>query len=187
MPRKDANRGKTENAAERHVRAFELRKQGYSYRDIGAALGVSGKTAFEDIRMVLAELAAQRLASAAEYVTLELEHLDMAQQSLYQHLDSGDPQIINAWVKVSESRRKLLGLDAQPGAVLLGDLDITLRWHDDNRRIIDITPAADNHAAAAPQLTAESSDAPGALPYRVRWAEMGQEPISSDAKPEDGA
>ncbi len=112
MARKDANPGQKENAAERHVRAFELRKQGFSYREIGTALGVAGKTAFEDVQKVLAELAATRLESAAEYVTMELEHLDMAQQALYQHMSSGDPQIINSWIKVSESRRKLLGLDA---------------------------------------------------------------------------
>jgi hypothetical protein len=43
---------------------------------------------------------------------MELERLDMAQQALAAHLETGDPQIVNSWVKVSESRRKLLGLDA---------------------------------------------------------------------------
>jgi hypothetical protein len=187
VARKDASPGQKENAAERHVRAFELRKQGYSYRRIGVALGVSAKTVHADVRGVLAELAETRLESAAEYVTMELEHLDIAQQALYQHMSSGDPQIINAWIKVSESRRKLLGLDAQPGAVLLGDLDITLRWHDDNRRLIDVTPADGDHAAPAPQLTADDRAAPGAVSYRVRWATMGQEPTSGDVEPQDGA
>jgi len=187
VARKDANPGKKENAAERHVRAFELRKQGYSYRRIAVGLGVSATTVHADVRSVLAELAELRLESAAEYVTMELERLDIAQQALYQHMSSGDPQIVNAWIKVSESRRKLLGLDAQPGAVLLGDLDITLRWHDDNRRIIDVTPADGDHAAAAPQLTADDSAAPGPLSYRVRWATLGQVEAGSDAEPEDGA
>jgi hypothetical protein len=106
------DKGNSEQAAERPIRAFELRKQGYSYREIGAALGVSHKTAHEDVQRVLAELATLRQASAAEYVDLELERLDMAQQALAVHLETGDPQIINSWVKVSESRRKLLGLDA---------------------------------------------------------------------------
>ena len=112
MARRKADPGKKESAVERHIKAFELRKQGYGYRDIGAALGVSGKTAFEDVQRVLTELSALRLAGAAEYVTMELEHLDMAQQALAAHIETGDPQIINAWIKVSESRRKLLGLDA---------------------------------------------------------------------------
>jgi hypothetical protein len=106
------DKGNTEQAAERPIRAFELRKQGYSYREIGAALGVSHKTAHEDVQRVLAELAETRLESAAAYVALECERLDMAALALFQHLETGDPQIINSWIKLSESRRKLLGLDA---------------------------------------------------------------------------
>lgn len=179
--------GTHEDMAERRLKAFELRKAGASYRQIGRKLGVTGKTAHEDVRAVLAELAETRLESAAEYVALECERLDMAALALYQHLESGDPQIINSWVKVSESRRKLLGLDMQPGTVQSGNLEITLRWHDDNRRIIDITPTADDHAAAAPRIAESDSTAPSTLPYRVRWAQMGQEPASGDAEPENGA
>ncbi len=181
------DKGSTEDAAERRLKAFELRKAGASYRQIGRKLGVSGKTACTDVQAVLAELAEQRLESAAAYVALECERLDAAQLALYQHLDSGDPQIINSWIKVSESRRKLLGLDMQPGTVQAGNLEITLRWHDDNRRIIDITPADDDHTAAAPQLAESGSTAPGAVSYRVRWPEMGQEPVSGDVEPQDGA
>jgi hypothetical protein len=104
--------GTHEDMAERRLKAFELRKAGASYRQIGRKLSVSGKTAHEDVQRVLAELAEQRLESAAAYVALECERLDMAALALFQHLESGDPQVINAWVKVSESRRKLLGLDA---------------------------------------------------------------------------
>lgn len=178
--------GTHEVIAERRVKAFELRKAGASYRQIGRKLGVSGKTAHEDVHAVLAELAAQSLESAAEYRALELERLDMAQLALYQHLDSGDPQIVAAWVRVSESRRRLLGLDLQPGALLPSDIEIILRWHDDNRRIIDITPAVDDHAAAPPQIAESRSTASGAVQMRVRWSEMGQEPARGDAEPEDG-
>lgn len=112
MARKDANRGKAEQAVERHIRAFELRKTGATYREIAAQLGVSVATVYEDCQRVLDELRGQALANASDYVALELERLDMAQFALFQHLETGDPSIINAWVKVSESRRKLLGLDA---------------------------------------------------------------------------
>lgn len=150
-------KGNTEQAAERHVRAFELRKQGYSYREIGVALGVSHKTAHEDVQRVLAELATLRLASAAEYVDLELERLDAAQQALAAHLETGDPQIINSWVKVSESRRKLLGLDAptkiaqtnpdgsaytdlRTTVLMLLPLEQRLLLADALDKVIDVTP-----------------------------------------------
>jgi hypothetical protein len=159
MARKDANPGQKEAAAERHVRAFELRKQGYTYREIGVALDVAGKTAFEDVRRVLAELAETRLESAAEYVAMELEHLDMAQQALYQHMNSGDPQIINAWVKVSESRRKLLGLDA-PAKTALTNPDGTPAAYAELRTVVLalLAPYPDLRLALADQLAQRTED-----------------------------
>lgn len=146
-------------AAERHVQAFELRKQGYTYREIGAALGVAHKTAFEDVRKVLAELAETRLESAAEYVDMELEHLDMAQQALAQHLESGDPQIINAWVKVSESRRKLLGLDA-PAKTAITNPDGTPAAYAELRTVVLnlLAPYPELRMALAAQLAEEPID-----------------------------
>jgi hypothetical protein len=146
-------------AAERHVRAFELRKQGYSYREIGATLGVSGKTVHEDVQRVLGELATQRLASAAEYVTMELEHLDMAQQALVQHLSSGDPSIINAWVKVSESRRRLLGLDA-PAKTAITNPDGTPAAYAEMRAVVLnlLAPYPELRLALAAQLAEEPID-----------------------------
>lgn len=178
--------GTREEMTERRLKAFELRKAGASYRQIGRKLGVSGKTAHEDVQAVLSDLVAQSLSSAAEYRALELERLDAASLALFQHLETGDPQIVNSWVKVSESRRKLLGLDLQPGTLLPSNLEIILRWHDDNRHIIDAAPI-DDHAAAPASLPADDRAASGALPYRVRWATLGQEPTRGDAEPEDGA
>jgi hypothetical protein len=43
---------------------------------------------------------------------MELARLDRAQQALATMIDSGEPAVIGLWIKLSESRRKLLGLDA---------------------------------------------------------------------------
>ena len=189
MPRKDAQPGKREIAADRRHRALEMRKSGASYRAIGAQLGVSEKTAHQDVQQALASLAELEQSSADELRTMELMRLDMAALALAPKLKTGDPAIVGAWVRISESRRKLLGLDMQPGGGPATNLEVTVRWHDDNRpqRIIDITPAADDHTAAIAPATAGDSPAPGALSYRVRWATMGQEPTSGDAEPQDGA
>ena len=48
--------------------------------------------------------------------------MDAAQFALFQHLEAGEPAVINAWVKVSESRRKLLGLDAPAQIQVAGGL-----------------------------------------------------------------
>lgn len=131
--------GTREDMAERRVKAFELRKVGYSYRQIGRALGVSGKTAHADVQAVLAELAEQRIERAAEYVTMELERLDQLTLAAARVLQATHPfisggkvvsrftsdgvpigltddgprlQAIDRLLRISESRRKLLGLDA---------------------------------------------------------------------------
>jgi hypothetical protein len=112
MARKDANKGKREVQVERRIQAYELRKQGFTYDEIGAALGVSGKTAHLDIHSVYVDFHEQLQISAAEYVALEIDRLDMAQQALAPHLPTGDPAIVREWRMLGESRRKLLGLDA---------------------------------------------------------------------------
>jgi DNA-binding CsgD family transcriptional regulator len=141
--------GTHEDMAERRLKAFDLRKAGASYRQIGRKLGVSVKTAYEDVQAVLAELATQRLSSAAEYVTLELERLDMAQLALYQHLDSGDPQIVREWRMVSESRRKLLGLDQLPPTV---EQPHVITEQERIERIIQLLDAARARAIEQPVI-----------------------------------
>lgn len=188
MAKSGNDKGSHEEAAARRLKAFDLRVAGASYREIGHSLSISEAQAHRDVKATLATLATLEQATAEEYRTVELARLDAAALALYPLLESGDPQVINSWVRISESRRKLLGLDLQPGATMPGAVDIILRWHDDNRRIIDVTPpAVDDHAAAAPQLAGAGGDAPRALPYRVRWETLGQEPAGGDAQPEDGA
>jgi hypothetical protein len=175
------DKGQSEQAAERHVRAFELRKQGFTYREIGAALGVSGKTAHEDVQRVLAELAETRLASAAEYVDMELERLDTLTEEATRILLATHPLISGGDVlsgftpdgvaigltdagpklaairelrAISESRRKLLGLDAQHPIIVeqpyalteserlerLVRLLDTARARRSGQAVIDVTP-----------------------------------------------
>lgn len=114
--------GQPEDAAARRVKALDLRIAGMSFRLIGERLGVSGKTAHLDVRAALSELAEQQHASAEQYRALELERLDRAVLALAGKLQKGDPQVINSWVRVSESRRKLLGLDAPAQVELSGQL-----------------------------------------------------------------
>ena len=86
--------GTRENAAERRVKALELRKSGASYRLIGAQLGVSEKTAHQDVRQALASLAELEQSTADEYRAMELMRLDMAALGIAQKLRYGDPAVI---------------------------------------------------------------------------------------------
>lgn len=63
-------------AAERREQAWELKKRGYSYRQIAEKLATSKSTAERDIKRVLDELNARTLETAAEARALDLARLD---------------------------------------------------------------------------------------------------------------
>jgi len=114
MPNLRGKTGGTEKAAIRAGKALELRIRGLSYRRIGEALGVDPKTAHRDVTAEMAKVAIDSKESAEAAFAIELERLDdaivrVANSDAYK---MGDPQSINAMIRLSESRRKLLGLDA---------------------------------------------------------------------------
>ena len=49
---------------------------------------------------------------AEEYVALECERLDVALLAIAAKVQAGEIDAVHAWVRLCESRRKLLGLDA---------------------------------------------------------------------------
>lgn len=97
---------------ERQQAALQLRKQGESYREIGARLGVSRQQAFRDIQAGLKAAAKERTKEAALLLDLELERLDMLMKGLFPFAAAGDPQAVTAFLKCQERRAKYLGLDA---------------------------------------------------------------------------
>lgn len=106
----------TITAQERRLQALELRKQGKSYRAIGAALGVDHKTALTDVRTALQRLLEQERESVDELRTIELERLDALLDALWVNATNerfrGQTRAVEMALKVMERRAKLLGLDA---------------------------------------------------------------------------
>lgn len=171
---------------ERRTQALHLRRAGASYRDIAATLKTSEPTIRRDVAAALADLAAEQRQGAEALRALEAARLDALQLGHWKAAAAGDVAAATVVLKIMERRARLLGLDTQPGATLDTNIAVILRWNDANR-IIDVTPPdRDNPAALAPDAGADRH-APGALPYRVRWATLGQEPASGDAEPENGA
>jgi hypothetical protein len=94
--------------------AFALRKAGASYRAIGAELHVSAKTALEWVREVLTEVITETTETAEEIIALELERLDAALVAISPDVRAGNLFAVDRLVRLSESRRKLLGADKTP-------------------------------------------------------------------------
>jgi len=119
------------DTAERDAEAARLRARGQSYRAIGEALGISQGSAHDAVQRALRATVAE---AAADARALELERLDALYEAAMAVLErehvtvsngkvirlNGEPlpddapvlAAIDRLLRVSESRRKLLGLDA---------------------------------------------------------------------------
>jgi Sigma-70, region 4 len=168
------------DAAERRQQALELRKAGESYRAIGQQLNISEKTAHQDVQRALARLAEMELSSADELRTMELARLDKLTVEAARVLAAPHPLVsggkvldgltddgpklaaIDRLIRISESRRRLLGLDRQQPITI--EQTYVLSEHERLERIIGLLDAARARAIGQPviDVTPEPGDvAPG--------------------------
>ena len=126
-PRPSATEASHIEASERAWQALARRKRGQSYRAIAKGLGVSLATAHGYVAQALAALREQTLQSAADLRELELARLDDLEHRLRSRLgadcsDADCAKIAGVVVRIAESRRKLLGIDAPQKVEMSGNL-----------------------------------------------------------------
>ena len=110
-------------AAERRVKALELRKLGFTYRRIGEQLGVTESAAHKMVTTSLRELNEKSAENAEELRRLELERLDEWLLRIAQEIKDGKALgAIDRGIRIQARRAKLLGLDA-PTKVEMSDHD----------------------------------------------------------------
>jgi IS30 family transposase len=97
--------------AQRAHKAFELRKQGWSYREIAKELGTSHQTIAKDLKKIFDAYLEQSLEMRAYEVSLEQARLDDMWQSVYADFRTGNMKAADQLIKIMERRAKLLGLD----------------------------------------------------------------------------
>lgn len=121
--------------AERTARALELRRQGMSLRAIGEALGCDHKTAQRRIDAALDEIRRSTQDDAARLVELELVRMDRMLEKLEAGLNAEDHETVARSVRellrVSQSRRRLLGLDQPTKVKVEGRIDSFAGWSDE--------------------------------------------------------
>src|SRR5690554_5869536 len=96
----------------RAVEALDLRRQGYSFREIGAKLGCCHATAYRHVTEALADTVRERDQLAADLIQIEVERLDAALNAVWDGAMKGDVRKVDRVLKISERRSRLLGLDA---------------------------------------------------------------------------
>lgn len=100
------------SAKERRILALRYRIQQHaSLRDIAKVLKVSHQTIKNDLDKALQELHKTEMHKAKHYRLIELQRLENASYAIFQKVLEGDLPAIDEYRKLSESRRKLLGLD----------------------------------------------------------------------------
>ena len=99
-------------ATQKRLAAVEMRRDGLTYQEIADNLGYANKAcAYQAVKKVMDEIRAEARHLADELVEIEVFRLDYLLQMLLPKINKGDVKSIRAAVKISESRRRLLGLD----------------------------------------------------------------------------
>lgn len=98
--------------AERERQALALRKAGVTFTGIASELGVSRAAAHNAVMRGLKRLAEEGHADAKELRALEEARLDVAMVAIAPEVKKGNLAAIDRWVRISERRARLRGLDA---------------------------------------------------------------------------
>lgn len=142
------------------ARAYELRIEGLSEREIAVKLGCSKAAAHVYVTEALAKGMEEIRERGREYVHLELERLEFAGKHLRRRVSRGDTDAAREWRALSESRRKLLGLDSRPDADTgAPEIHVTFKFPDS-------APAANAGVRAAAGVAGPGPDAgrPASVP-----------------------
>jgi hypothetical protein len=105
---------------DRRAKAWDLRVRGKTYREIGAALGVSGKTAHQDCHAVLDRIKTETDDKAEHHRELQLARLERLTAVLMPMAEGGDLDAMDRLDKLEKRRAALLGLDAPTRSELTG-------------------------------------------------------------------
>ena len=120
-------------AKERALKALELRKKGVRYEQIAQQLGYSNRgNAHKAVMKELELLAKECREEAAQVRDLELQRLDDLFLAAWKAIADGSESAIDRALRVSESRRKLMGLDAAQKVDVNGIAELHFDREDEN-------------------------------------------------------
>lgn len=127
-------------AAERREQAWELKKRGYSYRQIAEKLATSKSTAERDIKRVLDELNARTLETAAEARALDLARLDELLVAWFETATRSQERAFREAQELAANGEAIEPVDSgdKEPLSLLDELEIALKEATVSRQAADI-------------------------------------------------
>ena len=109
------------NTMLRRKEALELRKLGFTYREIADGMitkyadklppTYDERYAYRDVKQEINEIVSETKETAREVIELELQRLDELFNSVFQKAIGGDMKAVDRVLRIQERRSKLLGLD----------------------------------------------------------------------------
>jgi len=105
--------GRKINWAKRRQQATEMRLEGYTYEEIGDALGIGRSAACRMVNRVLDNVIKNSLENVELLRELELMRCDKLQMAYWDQAMNGDLEAAKFIIKAMERRAKLSGLDKQ--------------------------------------------------------------------------
>lgn len=95
--------------AERQLEAMKMRKEGWSYRDIGDHLGISDDTARRDVITALQAIQWTRDEQAVEVREMAMNRNHDAIKAIYERVLSGDVGAIDRLIRLNEQLLDIVG------------------------------------------------------------------------------
>lgn len=153
------------------ARAYQLRVEGLTERAIAERMGIALATAHAYVAEAMSEGMREIHERGRDYVRLELDRLEQPVEHLQRGIKNGNADAIREHRSLSESRRKLLGLDARPDADAgAADIHVTFKFPE------GFTARAEPaHSDVRPSADVAGRDADGGRPAPVSLDRDGDE------------
>jgi len=130
-------------ALEKQAQALKLRLAGVSYDDIARTVGYKGPSgAYQAVKSAMKKTLQE---PAGELRTLEITRLDEALRAIWPQVKKGNLLAIDRYLKISERRAKILGIDSKTQVEISGEVKVAdihsvrdKRWEQVKDQLKDI-------------------------------------------------
>jgi hypothetical protein len=144
--------------------AFDLRRQGYSYREIAKRVGYADDSgARKAVNSTLARLTKEVNESAEEMRAIETERLDQILTSIWPKALNGELLVIDRCLRIMDRRAKMWGLDTPARVEMSGPdgapIEISARQADGVRQLL-ANEASREHLIKAITALGENASQP---------------------------